>query len=227
MRIISAVLARFRQAVRNIARFVGGEITPEKPIPPGAHTMKLHGMADPCRAQVETTHSCELSLEKRFGLLADQQCLWKENRSLARRLQSAKLKDIQYQDAALCASSLTSFVGSAMRAASRGGSIRIILENRRANDAVVAPGFPQRQRQPSGRCRCAAHFIRVAAALLVKPRPLLTPQQANKVDALKKACPQCFDARLRYGISWHSAQRQCRSDGSLWMGKRQTPAFTR
>jgi len=31
---------------------------------------------------------------------------------------------------------------------------------------------------------------RVAAALLVKPRPLLTPAQANKVDALKKACPE-------------------------------------
>jgi transposase len=30
---------------------------------------------------------------------------------------------------------------------------------------------------------------RVAAALLLKPRPLLTPAQAHKVDALKKSCP--------------------------------------
>ncbi len=31
---------------------------------------------------------------------------------------------------------------------------------------------------------------RVAAALLVKPRPLLTPAQAHKVDASKETCPQ-------------------------------------
>ncbi len=30
---------------------------------------------------------------------------------------------------------------------------------------------------------------RVAAALLLKPRPLLTPAQAHKVDAFKKSCP--------------------------------------
>jgi hypothetical protein len=35
----------------------------------------------------------------------------------------------------------------------------------------------------------------VAAALLVKPRPLLTPAQAHKVDALKKSCPAF--ARMR------------------------------
>jgi DNA replication protein DnaC len=45
----------------------------------------------------------QLSFEERFALLVDQQWLWKENRALARRLISAKLKergvieDIDYQ----------------------------------------------------------------------------------------------------------------------------------
>ena len=65
--------------------------------------MKLHGMADAFRAQIETADSSQLSFEKRFALLVDQQWLWKENRALARRLQSARLKergvieDIDYQ----------------------------------------------------------------------------------------------------------------------------------
>src|SRR5213595_3720444 len=60
------------------------------------HAMKLHGMADAFRAQLETA-------EQRFALLVDQQWLWKENRALARRLRLAKLKergvieDIDYQ----------------------------------------------------------------------------------------------------------------------------------
>src|SRR6202166_4812183 len=67
------------------------------------HTMKMHGMADAFRAQLETTESHQLSFEERFALLVDQQWLWKENRALARRLQSARLKergvieDIDYQ----------------------------------------------------------------------------------------------------------------------------------
>ncbi len=67
------------------------------------HTMKLHGMADAFRAQLETTAIADLSFEERFALLVDQQWLWKENRALARRLRSAKLKehaaveDIDYQ----------------------------------------------------------------------------------------------------------------------------------
>ena len=67
------------------------------------HTMKLHGMADAFRTQLETPDSSDLSFEERFGLLVDQQWLWKENRALARRLQSARLKergvieDIDYQ----------------------------------------------------------------------------------------------------------------------------------
>jgi len=65
--------------------------------------MKLHGMADAFRAQRETTDSHALTFEERFALLVDQQWLWKENRALARRLRSARLKekgvieDIDYQ----------------------------------------------------------------------------------------------------------------------------------
>src|ERR1700674_4911773 len=67
------------------------------------HAMKLHGMADAFHTQLETTDAGQLSFEERFALLVDQQWLWKENRALARRLISARLKergvmeDIDYQ----------------------------------------------------------------------------------------------------------------------------------
>jgi hypothetical protein len=66
-------------------------------------TMKLHGMAEAFRAQLETTDASQLSFEERFAMLVDQQWLWKENRALSRRLRLAKLKergvieDIDYQ----------------------------------------------------------------------------------------------------------------------------------
>src|SRR5712671_1947142 len=55
------------------------------------HGMKMHGMADAFRAQLETTQNGQLSFEERFALLVDQQWLWKENRALARRLRAAHL----------------------------------------------------------------------------------------------------------------------------------------
>jgi DNA replication protein DnaC len=67
------------------------------------HTMKLYGMADAFRTQLETTESHQLSFEERFALLVDHQWLWKENRALGRRLRAAKLKqralieDVDYQ----------------------------------------------------------------------------------------------------------------------------------
>src|ERR1700686_1436912 len=67
------------------------------------HTMKLHGMADAFHTQLETTDTSQLSFEERFGMLVDQQWLWRENRALARRLRLAHLKeravieDIDYQ----------------------------------------------------------------------------------------------------------------------------------
>ena len=66
-------------------------------------TMKLHGMANAFLAQLETTDTAQLSFEERFGLLVDQQWLWKENRALERRLRASKLKergvieDVDYQ----------------------------------------------------------------------------------------------------------------------------------
>ena len=57
------------------------------------HAMKLHGIADAFRAQLETTEASQLSFEERFAMLVDQQWLWKENRALARRLRAAHLKE--------------------------------------------------------------------------------------------------------------------------------------
>lgn len=67
------------------------------------HAMKLYAMADAFRTQMENTTTSQLSFEERFGMLVDQQWLWKENRALSHRLRSAKLKergvieDIDYQ----------------------------------------------------------------------------------------------------------------------------------
>ena len=67
------------------------------------HTMKLFGMAEAFRTQMETVAASNLSFEERFALLVDQQWTWRENRALARRLRAAKLKergvveDINYQ----------------------------------------------------------------------------------------------------------------------------------
>jgi DNA replication protein DnaC len=67
------------------------------------HAMKLHGMADAFRAQLETADMSQLGFEERMGMLVDQQWLWKENKALARRLRFAHLKersvteDIDYQ----------------------------------------------------------------------------------------------------------------------------------
>src|SRR4051812_24707848 len=67
------------------------------------YAMKLYGMADAFRTQLESADVTQLAFDERFAMLVDQQWLWKENRALARRLQSAKLKergvmeDIDYQ----------------------------------------------------------------------------------------------------------------------------------
>ena len=57
------------------------------------HSMKLFGMAEAFRMQLETATDNQLSFEERFALLIDQQWLWKENRALTRRLRSARLKE--------------------------------------------------------------------------------------------------------------------------------------
>jgi DNA replication protein DnaC len=67
------------------------------------HGMKLFGMAEGFRTQLESADAGGLGFEERFALLVDQQWTWRENRALARRLRGAKLKergvieDINYQ----------------------------------------------------------------------------------------------------------------------------------
>ena len=39
--------------------------------------MKLHGMAEAFREQIETADSSQLSFEERFGLLVDRQWTWR------------------------------------------------------------------------------------------------------------------------------------------------------
>jgi DNA replication protein DnaC len=65
--------------------------------------MRLNGMADAFRQQLEQPGLGGLSFEERFGLLVDRQWDWKENRALVRRLHNSKLRttasveDIDYQ----------------------------------------------------------------------------------------------------------------------------------
>ncbi|HUA83748.1 MAG TPA: IS21-like element helper ATPase IstB [Bryobacteraceae bacterium] len=65
--------------------------------------MRLNGMADAFRQQLEQPGLGSLSFEERFGLLVDRQWDWKENRALARRLRNSRLRttasveDINYQ----------------------------------------------------------------------------------------------------------------------------------
>ncbi len=56
------------------------------------YTMKPNGMTDAFGQQQEDTEIASLSFEERFGLLVDQQWIWKENRALARCLAGAKFK---------------------------------------------------------------------------------------------------------------------------------------
>jgi DNA replication protein DnaC len=57
------------------------------------HAMKLFGMVEAFRTQLESAQLNQLAFEERFAMLVDQQWLWKENRALTRRLQSARLKE--------------------------------------------------------------------------------------------------------------------------------------
>jgi DNA replication protein DnaC len=65
--------------------------------------MRLNGMAEAFRHQLEQPDQGGLSFEERFGLLVDRQWDWKENRALVRRLRNSKLRtsasveDIDYQ----------------------------------------------------------------------------------------------------------------------------------
>jgi DNA replication protein DnaC len=54
--------------------------------------MHLNGMADAFRQQTQQTGLAELSFEERFGLLVDQEWIWRQNRALTRRLLQAKFR---------------------------------------------------------------------------------------------------------------------------------------
>ena len=66
-------------------------------------TMSLNGMAVALEEQRGQASITELDFEERLGMLVERQWLWQQNRALARRLQSAKLKlnacleDIDYR----------------------------------------------------------------------------------------------------------------------------------
>ena len=67
--------------------------------------MRLRGMAEAFREQQESADLQRLSFEERFGLLADRQWNWRENRALDRRLRNGRLQgpacieDIDYHTA--------------------------------------------------------------------------------------------------------------------------------
>ena len=54
--------------------------------------LKLYGMANAFRTQLEIADAHQLSFEERFALLVDAQFTWRENRALEHRLRNAKLK---------------------------------------------------------------------------------------------------------------------------------------
>ena len=68
-------------------------------------TMRLRGMAEAFRQQLEDANIHSLSFEERFGLLIDRQWNWRQNRALERRLRSGRLQgpacveDIDYRTA--------------------------------------------------------------------------------------------------------------------------------
>ena len=67
------------------------------------HALKLNGMADAFREQLQQPACDALSFAERFGLLVDRQWDWKENARMKRYLQAARLKlqacveDIDYR----------------------------------------------------------------------------------------------------------------------------------
>ena len=67
------------------------------------HALRLTGMAEAYRKQMEEAEMAGLSFEERFGLLVDQHWTWRENQAMARRLKRSKLdaepcvEDINYR----------------------------------------------------------------------------------------------------------------------------------
>jgi DNA replication protein DnaC len=55
------------------------------------HALRLTGMVEAYRKQIEDTGMAGLSFEERFGLLVDPHWTWRENQAMARRLKKSKL----------------------------------------------------------------------------------------------------------------------------------------
>jgi DNA replication protein DnaC len=56
------------------------------------YAMKLNGMADAFKEQLQMPDMDDLAFEERFALLVDRQWVWKEDRRMKRLLSNAKLK---------------------------------------------------------------------------------------------------------------------------------------
>jgi DNA replication protein DnaC len=67
------------------------------------YSMKLMGMAEAIRRQMEDPESAQLSFEERLAMLVDQQWDWRQNKALTRRMKNARFKleatieDIDYR----------------------------------------------------------------------------------------------------------------------------------
>jgi DNA replication protein DnaC len=67
------------------------------------HALRLTGMAEAYRKQMEEAEMAGLSFEERFGRLVDQHWTWRENQAMTRRLKRSKLdaepcvEDINYR----------------------------------------------------------------------------------------------------------------------------------
>ena len=55
------------------------------------HALRLTGMAESYRKQMEDAEMAGLSFEERFALLVDQHWTWRENQAMARWLKKSKL----------------------------------------------------------------------------------------------------------------------------------------
>jgi DNA replication protein DnaC len=67
------------------------------------YSMKLMGMTEAIRRQMEDPESTQLSFEERLAMLVDQQWDWRQNKALTRRMKKARFKseaaveDIDYR----------------------------------------------------------------------------------------------------------------------------------
>ena len=58
------------------------------------HSMKLVGMVEAVRRQIEDPEISRLSFEERFALVVDHQWDWRQNKALLRRLKKAALSSM-------------------------------------------------------------------------------------------------------------------------------------